>query len=144
MTDIVYKKGDLFMGDESFIAHGCNAMGVMGAGFAAQIRDRFPGAYDYYRFLYVTSGLRLGEVYAYSEKGKTILHCITQVTYGRSGVHVSYDAIRDCMNEINYLYPGERVAMPQIGAGLAGGDWNEISKIIQEESTNFIPVVYVL
>lgn len=86
----------------------------------------------------------MGEVYAYAEHDKIILHCITQSSYGRSGIHVSYEAIRDCMAEINEKYPGERVAMPQIGAGLGGGDWERISKIISETATNFQPVVYIL
>ena len=33
--------------------------------------------------------------------------------------------------------------MPQIGCGLAGGDWNIISKIIESECTNVFPVVYL-
>ena len=36
------------------------------------------------------------------------------------------------------------IAMPLIGAGLGGGDWNVISEIIEEESLKFQPVVYEL
>jgi O-acetyl-ADP-ribose deacetylase (regulator of RNase III) len=34
--------------------------------------------------------------------------------------------------------------MPKIGAGLAGGDWDTIAGIIEEELTSVLPVVYVL
>ena len=38
-----------------------------------------------------------------------------------------------------------KVAMPKIGAGLANGDWDTISKIIEEESGHvWQPVVYVV
>jgi hypothetical protein len=30
-------------------------------------------------------------------------------------------------------YSGKKFGIPRIGAGLAGGDWNIISKIIDEE-----------
>jgi O-acetyl-ADP-ribose deacetylase (regulator of RNase III) len=30
-------------------------------------------------------------------------------------------------------FSGKRIGLPQIGAGLAGGDWNIISKIIEDE-----------
>ena len=31
------------------------------------------------------------------------------------------------------MVAGKRIGLPQIGAGLGGGDWNIISKIIDEE-----------
>jgi len=34
--------------------------------------------------------------------------------------------------------------MPKIGAGLAGGDWNVIAAIIEEEFTAVQPIVYWL
>jgi O-acetyl-ADP-ribose deacetylase (regulator of RNase III) len=36
------------------------------------------------------------------------------------------------------------VAMPQIGAGLGGGDWTVIAAIIESELTDVQPVVYIL
>ena len=35
------------------------------------------------------------------------------------------------------------VAMPLIGAGLANGEWAKIARRIEEESTNYQPIVYV-
>jgi hypothetical protein len=34
--------------------------------------------------------------------------------------------------------------MPQIGAGLGGGDWQVIEAIIESEMTDIQPVVYTL
>ncbi len=132
------------MGEEKIFAHGCNSKGVMGAGFAWQVRARFPEAYDYYRTTYLTVGLQMGEIYDYVENGKTVIHCITQDTFGRSGVHVSYEAVESCFGQINDKYHGHTVAMPMIGAGLAGGDWKKIEEILDNCSTNFLPVVYIL
>lgn len=42
-------KGDLFKADAQVIAHGCNAMGAMGAGIAIQFRVRFPAMFRAYR-----------------------------------------------------------------------------------------------
>lgn len=116
----------------------------MGAGFAHQIRYRYPKSYDYYRHVHDTLGLKLGEVYDITERDKTILHCITQTLYGRDGVYVDYDAVMSCMEQINVRFAGKTVAMPQIGAGLAGGDWFKIEKIIEWAATDFQPVVYIL
>ncbi len=35
---ITYKQGDLMKASETYIAHGCNAQGVMGSGVAKAIR----------------------------------------------------------------------------------------------------------
>ena len=37
------------------------------------------------------------------------------------------------MRWIKQKYTGKRIGLPKIGAGLAGGDWNVIQKIIEEE-----------
>jgi O-acetyl-ADP-ribose deacetylase (regulator of RNase III) len=37
------------------------------------------------------------------------------------------------MRKINHLFKGNTIGLPMIGAGLAGGDWNRIKKIIEEE-----------
>ena len=37
------------------------------------------------------------------------------------------------MRKINHNYRNKRIGLPLIGAGLAGGDWNRIKKIIEKE-----------
>lgn len=144
---IIYKKGNLFDGDEKYIAHGCNAQGAMGSGFAGELKKRYPDAVNTYKTFYSVFGLKLGDVINHFERKNkvAIFHCITQETYGKTGFHVSYDAIRECMMKIDLRVQHDvHVAMPQIGSGLAGGDWNIIEKIIEENSNGFQPVVYIL
>jgi O-acetyl-ADP-ribose deacetylase (regulator of RNase III) len=44
-----------------------------------------------------------------------------------------YDAIRPAMREVAKQFAGQRIGYPRIGAGMAGGDWDTIAKIIEEE-----------
>jgi len=44
-----------------------------------------------------------------------------------------YEALTLCMRKINHQYKGNKIGLPLIGAGLAGGDWNVIEKIIEKE-----------
>ena len=147
--NIVYKNGDCLKGDERYVIHGCNAKGVMGSGIAKQIKEDFPKAFNDYVSHYKKHGLHLGEVIPSDNVSKIIFNAITQQSYGRDvgKRYVSYDAIRDSLKWINgYLSEMDdmpEVAMPQIGAGLGGGDWEIISSIIEEECTSFIPVVYI-
>jgi len=40
------------------------------------------------------------------------------------------------MQAINRQFKDMHIGMPLIGAGLAGGNWNEISEVVAEELTN--------
>jgi O-acetyl-ADP-ribose deacetylase (regulator of RNase III) len=143
---IEYVKGDLFTTNIKYIIHGCNAQGVMGSGVAKIIRDRYPEAYQEYRRIYDIEGeLDLGDVIWAQSNGKWIGNAITQEFFGReTSRYVSYDAISNAMWQINEIDGMSEVAMPQIGAGLGGGDWNVIAAIIEAELTNVKPYVYVL
>jgi len=142
---IIYKTGDLLQCDENIIAHGCNAQGVMGAGVAKAIKEKYPGSYEYYRYMWHHGMLRPGSILTYQESDKMIVHMITQPTFGRGPeVYVKYEAVKSCIEELNRTFTGHSVAMPKIGAGLGGGDWDEIARIIERESTHFQPVVYTL
>lgn len=148
MSKIVYKKGNLLEAPEAIIAHGCNAQGVMGSGVAKAIKAKWPEAYRAYRHHYESrNGLFPGEViWATVQDNKLIANCITQCEFGRDGKrYTEYDAIRECMHTINkFEQPEMGLALPLIGAGLGGGDWDIISQIIEEEVTSVDPVVYIL
>jgi O-acetyl-ADP-ribose deacetylase (regulator of RNase III) len=47
------------------------------------------------------------------------------------------------MSRINAMDISE-IAMPRIGAGLGGGNWNVIEAIIESELTHVKPYVYTL
>jgi O-acetyl-ADP-ribose deacetylase (regulator of RNase III) len=142
---IIYKKSNLLNAEQTFILHGCNAAGVMGAGVAAAIKNRWPKAYTDYKDTYNSCGLELGSIiWSAQPDGKTILHGITQKTYGRQGVHVSYWAVTQIFSSLNGIIVDQQVAMPKIGAGLAGGDWDVIAAIIENCVKTYQPVVYYI
>lgn len=143
---IEYVKGDLMTSDVRQIIHGCNAQGVMGSGVAKLIRDKYPNAYRDYNDVYNNKGLDLGDiVVSVQDDGKVIHNAITQKNFGRdtSVVYVSYWAIAEVFKKID-VWGVKEIAMPMIGAGLANGDWNVISAIIENTLTNTKPYVYVL
>jgi len=159
--DIEYRTGDLLDAAEPAIVHGCNAQGVMGSGVALAIRKRYPAAFTAYRDEYEKSqSLALGQTIWVDCARHVVINAITQDRYGRDGQrYADYDAIETAMRRINHVcgltqnYTGQRstppktidaVAMPLIGAGLAGGSWAQISEIIERCSTNFQPVVYLI
>lgn len=147
---IEYIKGNLFETDIEHIVHGCNAQGVMGSGVARIVRDDYADAYEFYKAQHAAHGLKLGDVQFVPANGKTIVNAITQHLFGKPAEptrFVDYDAVADCMKTVNdalKLGGYKKVAMPMIGAGLGGGDWTVIEKIIEQQLTDVQPVVYVL
>lgn len=125
------------------IVHGCNCFCTMGSGMARQIRTTFPKAWKADQI--TTSGdiNKMGTLSSATTKVGvndmndpmmvTVVNAYTQFRYGKDKRHVNYDSLRSCFKEIKQKYSGMRIGFPLIGAGLAGGNWNTISKIIDEE-----------
>lgn len=63
----------------------------------------------------------------------TVVNAYTQYYWRGRGPKVDYAAVRLCMAWIRKHYPGRRIGLPRLGAGLAGGDWPTISTITEEE-----------
>lgn len=142
---IKYEKGDVFASPYKFIMHGCNSKGVMGAGFALQVKKEYPYAYEEYRRIFETRKMGLGEIQIVKCRDRSIINAITQNNYGRAKIrYASYDAIALAMATLEETLYGATVAMPKIGAGLAGGDWNVIEAIIESELKTVQPVVFTL
>lgn len=149
---IDYRIGDMFKGGHEYVAHGCNAQGVMGSGVAAIVKREYPYAFVAYQNSFKVHGLQLGQVvvaHSLSKGLPTVFNCITQNKYGTDQRYANYGAIQKCIQEVNIYMANEcgliaepEVAFPLIGAGLAGGDWSIIAGIIESNSVYFQPVVY--
>lgn len=138
---IKYEYGDILTTKAKYIAHCVNAQHAMNSGVARAIRERYPKSYDDY----MSSALKLGKVILSKNEPHNILHIVGQEYYGRElgRRYVDYVALRRGIATINKNI-SEPIAFPMIGCGLAGGNWNIVSDIIEEESTNFQPIVYLL
>ena len=115
------------------IVHGCNCQNTMGAGIAKSIRRRFPAAYAADIETIKGSINKLGSVSCATVSGLTIVNAYTQIHWRGQGTKADYEAIRSCFRKIKSEFSGKRIGYPMIGAGLAGGDWDIISEIINEE-----------
>lgn len=147
---IVYVQGDIFESDETVIAHGCNCSGGFASGFAKEVTRIYPAAREAYlrKFAHEGGGWSLGDVQVVEVESsgfrRRIANCATQQRYGRpdQGPYVSYDAIRAVVRGLLKEFP-QGLAMPKIGAGLAGGNWDIIEQIINEEIGDVEVRVYV-
>lgn len=147
-------KGDLIslaLDDEfDVIVHGCNCFHTMGAGIAHQIAKTFKGTNgpEAVDRNYTKRGDRdklgsftIGEGLSHSGQPIAIVNAYTQYSIGPKAdgsPPVEYDAIRQAFRGLARFcrskpYLSFKIGYPAIGAGLAGGDWNKIAAIIDEE-----------
>lgn len=130
-------KGDLlqFAEDGKFdvIIHGCNCFCLMGKGIALSIKNKFPEAYKADLETIKGDKNKLGTYSSAETENFTIVNAYTQYHWAGNGRKADYDAIRNVMNLIKQNFSGKRIGYPLIGAGLAGGNWEIISEIINEE-----------
>ena len=144
-------------GHEVLVCHQVNCMGVMGAGLAKQLRDLFPQMYLFYKRVCDRTPDKqslLGKIDCYPVNYNgydyTIVSIFGQERYGRGSCFTDYQALRKAFQTIRCMAtplparPLTRVRIPyRLGCGLAGGDWNIVKSIIQEELLDYDVIVEI-
>ncbi len=146
-NSIVYVIGDATApigSGAKIIVHVCNDVGGWGRGFVLALSKRWPEPEQEYRRWSSEGGanpFELGSVQlVLVEPELWIANVIgqhgTRAEHGRPPVR--YGAIRAGLATVRELarLRSASVHMPRIGAGLAGGRWEEIASIVKDELVN--------
>lgn len=145
---IIEIQGDILQTDCDIIAHGCNCVNGFGSGIAGQIALKYPLVKQAYHRYHMNVGWALGDIQLVGiNNGKIIANCATQQEYyPRDRVHADYHAIeRVCLKLKDYcIVNNKTLALPRIGCGLAGGDWNLVKKIYEKVFNDIDVKVYYL
>lgn len=126
-----YIKGDIRDTELDHIAHGVNCQNVMGSGVAKALYEKWPEVKSIY---HEEGHVVLGAISSVDCWGynKTVWNCYTQNHYlPRSVRNVNYAAIVQCFDKLK-LCGITKLAIPKIGCGLAGGDWNIVEQLIND------------
>lgn len=160
---IRYKVGDLITaaqtGEVNVIAHGCNCMNTMKSGIAPKIASAFPEAFAADQMTTRGSRGKLGTLSsAFSKNGLLVYNLYSQYTFtGRKEgrMDLDYWALRSALmgmavslhakcRVLDMSTHNLKIGLPKIGAGLAGGDWNIIYRMIEGCLQDFDVTIYVL
>lgn len=120
------------------LLHGCNCFNTMGAGFAKQIKKKFPAVYQADKQTESGNKNKLGN---YSScpvnTNKVIYNCYTQYGYGTDARQFNYEAWYKLLDKFRSLATFDEVYMPPIGSGLAGGEWDVIEAMMRSVWSGF-------
>jgi len=139
---ITYKKGDLLESlkdtqTKTLICHVCNNLGIMGKGFAQQVKEMYPSVALGFRRARLTLGPAC--YYAMTPTNANIYISNMVCMHGlynkwNNPTPLDYKALEACLrNSLAYAKDiGAEIHMPKIGAGFARGNWASIVFILDE------------
>lgn len=139
---MIYKSGNLFNSTVDVLCHQVNLYGVMGAGIAAEIREKFSDvnkAYEEYcKNANNNNEEILGQVLIVQKSKNSnqyIANCFCQNEYSTDGCLTNYEKMEECFESIK-KWMGKNgkteVGFPyKFGCGIAGGDWEIVEAIIE-------------
>ncbi|UWX60374.1 macro domain-containing protein [Chryseobacterium oranimense] len=137
MVTYIYE-GDIFsLEGVSNFAHGCNCAGAMGKGIALQFKTKYPKMYKEYKALCQEGLFLLGDVFIYKCEAGTIFNLGTQTTWRTKADLNSIENAFEKMLSYSNLNKINKIALPKIGAGLGGLDWNDVKRIVEKLSKNY-------
>lgn len=141
-------KGDLFkpFAEKKFdlMVHGCNCFHSFGKGFATIVKHKYPQAYTADKKTAKGSKAKLGTYTQVTTEDGIIINLYSQFHYGLGKVNCDYSAIKKGFISLNDEFKNKSVAIPKIGAGLAGGDWLVIQKIINEVTPDLNITLFIV
>jgi O-acetyl-ADP-ribose deacetylase (regulator of RNase III) len=129
---ISYVSGDLLAAPElDAIAHGCNCGGVMGAGIAVPIRQRWPSMFTEYQRRCRTGELDLGGVFAWRARDLVVFNLGTQKRHGSVALLGAIETAVTAMVAMAPALGVRRIGVPRIGAGLGKLSWASVRAVLE-------------
>jgi O-acetyl-ADP-ribose deacetylase (regulator of RNase III) len=143
--------GNILDSTEDCICQQVNCHGVMGAGVAKAIAEKWPLVKSLYTWK-CRQQFNLGELLGYVQSinigdDRFVLNIFGQLDYGRDKYkrYTDYSALTKAFDTIRTKYNGYSLAFPYgFGCGLANGDWKIVSQMIDTYFKDFDVTIYKL
>lgn len=134
----IYLQGDLFSNIENLkypilVPHVCNNKGIMGAGFAKFVKQKYPEVFHWYKSCLTEELGTVSYVHSIFNNNICFANMIAQTLGGKRPldyhalIHCMVDVFRFCNEEFI-----EHIIAPMFGSGLAGGNWDFIAELIED------------
>jgi O-acetyl-ADP-ribose deacetylase (regulator of RNase III)/uncharacterized glyoxalase superfamily protein PhnB len=138
---ILYKTGNLLDSEAQALVNTVNTVGVMGKGIALQFKTRFPNNYKLYAIACDAKEVQIGKLFITEEEsllnGKKIIINFPTKTSWRKPSEYSY--IEEGLKELVKIIQErgiQSIAIPPLGAGNGGLDWNKVKLILEKHLFN--------
>lgn len=128
---IKYIRGSLFDSKMQTLTNTVNCVGVMGGGIALAFKDKYPKMFLEYKEICNNQLLDIGKLHLYRKESQWILNFPTKKDW-KNPSKIEY--IKEGLKNLVETHKEKGInglAMPQLGCGLGGLNWNEIKPIME-------------
>ncbi len=137
---IEYKTGNLLAEDAEAIVNTVNCVGVMGRGIALQFKKSYPDNFNAYAEACKQKEVVPGKMFVFEMSSLTnpryIINFPTKRHWrGKSSLEDVESGLEDLFRFINDNKI-RSIAIPPLGSGLGGLDWNDVRHLIEKELDN--------
>jgi len=137
---IQFMQGDLLQADTQALVNTVNTVGVMGKGIALQFKNRFPKNYHIYKEACKSQELKIGQMLVVKDgdllNEKYIINFPTK-EHWKSPSKIEYiEQGLIGLKEVIRKYSIKSIALPPLGCGNGGLDWNIVKRMIVESLGN--------
>ena len=133
----IVSNGDIFKSKCEALVNPVNIKGIMGKGLALAFKTKYPAHFENYKRACQNGEMTTDKVLAYQEKNGPMIICLATKDDGRDSSKIEYVSagLDDLVKQIKTL--GIRsVAIPKLGCGLGGLDWNKVRPLIVEKMSS--------
>lgn len=130
----IVSNGNIFNTECEALVNPVNIKGVMGKGLALAFKTKYPAHFANYQRACKSGEMTTDKVLAYQEKDGPMIICLATKADWRDSSKMEYVSagLDDLVNQIKAL--GIRsIAIPKLGCGLGGLDWNKVRPLIVEK-----------
>jgi len=134
---ITFKNGDMFREPVEALVNTVNCVGVMGKGVALEFKKRWPANFKAYKKLCDAKKLQPGQMFVFdtnelfASEGPRFLVNFPTKAHWRSKSQLSY--VEDGLDALAQSIRDHRIksiAIPPLGCGNGGLDWNDVKPLI--------------
>ncbi len=140
---IQYLKGNILESNAMALVNTVNLMGIMGKGIALQFKQQFPINYKLYQKACKEGTIGIGKLFVTKEQTmfgiKTIINFPTKTDWRKPSEYSYIEEGLDDLVRVISEYHIDSIAIPPLGAGNGGLNW-EIVKDIIERILSSLPI----
>lgn len=134
-------QGDIFESGVQALVNPVNCEGAMGKGLALAFKQRFLANYYAYRDACRQQQVRIGRMYVFeivdTPQNCYIINFPTKQSWRNpSKLHYIEAGLRD-LTRVIQEYQITSIAIPALGSGLGGLEWDDVFPLIQQEAVRW-------
>ncbi|MDO5617041.1 MAG: macro domain-containing protein [Cruoricaptor ignavus] len=138
---IVFKVGNLLESNAEALVNTVNTQGIMGKGIALQFKNQFPENYKAYVKACENNEIGIGKLFVFEEETllsgkKMIINFPTKTTWRKPSEYSYIEKGLEDLVKIIKTKNIKTIAIPPLGAGNGGLDWNTVKTLLKKYLAN--------